>query len=270
MKISSWNVNSLSKRLSLVLQFLKEEDIDVLCLQELKLEDDSFPIFDFKLAGYDSLFLGEKGKNGVAIISRHALRNVPAQLGSHFLTDEARFITAKISILSHEITIGNVYVPVGGFKDFDFLSQEDMDKWNKKLFFLRGLYSFLKSNPLDIVLGDFNIVSTKNDISEVEKANFICCSQKEREIFSEFLKLGYENTYNIIKPDERAYSWWSYQFGYYQNNKGYRLDHILCKKGVFVYEDICIKKEPWRSHVNASDHAPVILTISSIGKSEIY
>ncbi len=265
MKIATWNVNSIQKRLPLIIRFLKEENVDILCLQELKTDAADFPAFELTLEGYHSASVCEKGKNGVAIISKHKIEVVSEKLApKQELTEkEARFILANVWVNDEKISVASVYVPVGGFKDLNELTAEDKEKWNHKLTFLRALYLHLKQTPPDIVLGDFNMVSSLQDISDKTKTNFICCSEKERLIFSEFLKLGYENVYQTLNPNTIAYSWWSYQFGYYTSDLGYRLDHILCKQNRFEYQDICIKKDPWRTHKDASDHAPVILTCTA-------
>ncbi len=267
MKIATWNVNSINKRIKLLLEFLEKEKIDVLCVQELKIGYNDFPVFDLKLAGYNSLCSCENGKNGVAIISKYDMQLISNGFEQNS-NREARFIAANIKTPDKNMSIGCVYVPVGGFKDFEDLTEEEITKWNHKLLFLRQFYGYLKKNPLDIVAGDFNMVSKIEDISDKLKQNFICCSPKERKIMYEFEKLGYDNVYNVLYPQKVAYSWWSYQFGYYTSNLGYRLDHILCRQNKFKYSNIDIKHEHWRSVDNASDHAPVVLEFEFFNEKE--
>lgn len=264
MKIATWNVNSIRKRLPLLLQFLQNEQIDVLCVQETKTDYAGMPQFELNLVGYKCLSVCEGGQNGVAIITRYPIKQIADKLllADTELQQEARFLSAHVSIEGQDVSIGCVYVPVGGFKDFKALDETDELKWQKKLMFLRGLYAFLKKNPIDILAGDFNIVADERDISDSTKINFICCSPKERLIFNEFLKLGYDHVYRILNPDKIAYSWWSYQFGYFQSNMGYRIDHILCRSNRFQYRQMEILKYPYRQLPDTSDHAPVVLEIA--------
>lgn len=264
MKLATWNVNSIRKRLPLVLEFLQQEQIDVLCVQETKTDDVGFPQFELNLAGYKCLSVCEGGHNGVAVISKYPIKQIDTclPLADTSLKEEARFLSVAIQAESRDISIGCVYVPVGGFKDFNNLDETDILKWQKKLTFLRGLYAYLKKKPLDIIAGDFNIVADEKDISDKTKTNFICCSPKERAIFAEFLKLGFDHVYRLLNPDKIAYSWWSYQFGYYQSDLGYRIDHILCRQKKFHYRQMHICKDPWRGFPDTSDHAPVVLDMT--------
>lgn len=259
MKIATWNVNSVNKRLNLILDFMKKENPDILCLQELKTNDSEFPYFDFQMAGYNSSCFCESRKNGVAVISKFEMQIISRGLGIKQENEEARFISVNIPVSGKILTVSSVYVPVGGFKDFDDFTDEDYCKWNNKLSFLRQLYSYIKKNPQDIIAGDFNMVSKPEDISDKSKQNFICCSPKEIKIMSEFEKLGYDNVGNALKPHGTACSWWGYQSGPYVADSGLRLDHIFCARNKFTYSDINIKKKQWRDVANASDHAPVIL-----------
>ena len=257
MKIATWNVNSINKRLPLLLDFLRQEDIDVACLQEIKATVENFPSFELELAGYKSCYVCEQGKNGVAILSRH-----PIKLCDEYLDipdKEARFLSVKIQKDNTSLKLACIYVPVGGFKDFSDFNRDDKEKWQKKLTFLRALYRYLKKENISLVAGDFNMISSLNELADKSQQNFICCSEQERKIFSEFLKLGYDNVYNTLNPNKIEYSWWNYQFGFYASNIGLRLDHILAKPDFFRFKNIEIKKHPWRDDKNASDHAPIIL-----------
>lgn len=257
MKIATWNVNSINKRLPLLLDFLKQEDIDILCLQETKATEESFPRFELELAGYKTFCVCEQGKNGVAVLSRYPIKLCDEKLNTP--DNEARFLCVQVEKSDVYFKIACVYVPVGGFKDFSKFNKDDEEKWQKKLTFLRALYRYLKIENISIVAGDFNMISSLNELADKSQTNFICCSEKERKIFSEFLKLGYENVYNTLNPTQTEYSWWSYQFGFYASNIGLRLDHILAKKDSFKFHHIEIKKHPWRDDKNASDHAPIVL-----------
>lgn len=262
-KIATWNVNSINKRLSLLMEWVSFHQPDILFLQELKCPFDKFPSFDLKFLGYDSLCVCQEKMHGSAILSRHPMELITDKLPTITAdnTQEARFIAAKVKLPQKEITVGSVYVPAGGFSDISQLSVEEKVKFETKINFLRRLYKFLKENQLDVLGGDFNIAPRLQDMSDETKQNFVCCSSKERSIFEAFLDLGYINGYNEVKPYEKAYSWWSYQFGYQAANLGYRLDHILCKENIFRYNEACIDRQGTMKRADSSDHAPVILRL---------
>lgn len=265
-KIATWNVNSINKRLPLLSSWVSEVQPSILFLQELKCPFDKFPLFDLKFLGYESLFICQEKMHGAAILSKYPLKLITDKLPMlpQDKMQEARFIAAEVFFPQRKLTVGSVYVPAGGFNDINLLSLEEKRKFETKINFLRRLYKFLKETPLDILGGDFNIAPRLIDISDQTKQNFICCSPKERSIFEAFLDLGYANGYNEVKPYEKAYSWWSYQFGYQASNRGYRLDHILCRNNLFRYKDAEIDRKNTMGKTNSSDHAPVILTLDLV------
>lgn len=130
MKIATWNVNSINKRLNLVKSFIECQNLDILCLQELKTNYTDFPLFDFKLYGYNACYTCFGKNSGVAIISKHPIKIVFDK--DLCQNNEARFIVAEVEIENNKISIASVYVPVGGFKDFNTLTPDDTIKWEYK------------------------------------------------------------------------------------------------------------------------------------------
>ena len=255
MIISTWNVNSIKVRIHGVLQYLEEFNPDVLVLQETKSTDDNFPIDTIVDAGYQVTFHGQKTYNGVAIISKLKPSNVelnPVKTDKN----EARSLLVTID----GISILNLYVVNG--------HDIDTDKYAYKLSWLKQLHSFTKKllshNDKVVVLGDFNIAPTNNDVFDVEKTSGqILCSDKERSALQKLLDLGLYDVFDDFNFPPKTFTWWDYRSGAFQRNIGYRIDLILAsdkirKKCSGYYIDKETRHKSWcLVEPRTSDHAPV-------------
>ena len=182
MKIATWNVNSLKVRLPQVLAWLDEQQPDILALQELKLEQDKFPVNAFADLGFQAAWLGQKTYNGVAIISKKPLANVQCNM-PNFADPQSRFIAATID----DIRVICVYCVNG--------ERLESDKFQYKKQWFNALSGCLKQELAQyqnvVVLGDFNIAPDNIDVAEAEKhAGKILCSDEERQWFHALLDLG--------------------------------------------------------------------------------
>lgn len=255
MIISTWNVNSIKVRIHAVLQYLEEFNPDVLVLQETKSTDDNFPIDTIVDAGYQVTFHGQKTYNGVAIISKLKPSNVelnPVKTDKN----EARSLLVTID----GISILNLYVVNG--------HDIDTDKYAYKLSWLKQLHTFTKKlllhNDKVVVLGDFNIAPTNNDVFDVEKTSGqILCSDKERSALQKLLDLGLYDVFDDFNFPPKTFTWWDYRSGAFQRNIGYRIDLILAsdkirKKCSGYYIDKETRHKSWcLVEPRTSDHAPV-------------
>ena len=255
MIISSWNVNSIKVRIHAVLQYLAEFTPDVLVLQETKSIDDNFPHEVIREAGYHVTFCGQKTYNGVAIISKtkpSAIELNPIKTD----LNEARSLLVVIK----GISILNLYVVNG--KDID------TDKYAYKLAWLNKLYQYTKQllakNDKVILLGDFNIAPTDDDVFDIDKTSGqILCSNKERAALSKLLKLGLFDLFNDFDFPPMTFTWWDYRSGAFQRNIGYRIDLILVTTklrnlctGYFIDKET--RHKSWcLIEPRTSDHAPV-------------
>lgn len=250
MKIASWNVNSLRVRLPQVLEWLSDNPVDVLALQETKTVDEAFPIEEVNTAGYQVEYSGQKTYNGVAILSKESCQDVVKDIKG--LDDPQRRILA-VSV--NDIRVLNLYVVNG--------KEVGSDKYEYKLDWLKKVTTFIKNDlkkyPNYIVLGDFNIAPADQDVHDPSAwQDKILCSKLERTALQEIFDLGFVDTYRLFEQEDLTFSWWDYRAAGFRRNIGLRIDLILASAGL---EPNCsfssIDKEPRRNE-RPSDHAPVI------------
>ncbi|MES2204834.1 MAG: exodeoxyribonuclease III [Pseudomonadota bacterium] len=251
-KIATWNVNSLKVRLEHVLEWLKTTQPDVLALQEIKMQTADFPIDVFREAGYHAVVSGQKTYNGVAILSKQ-----PAHIET-VLTDFPGYVDEQRRVLGVEINgvfILNLYVPNG--------SEVGSDKYLYKLIWLdhlkNHLASILNKHQKVIVLGDFNIAPTNEDVHDPELwRGQILVSDKERAAWQSILNLGLIDCYKKLPVGETKYSWWDYRQAAFRRDMGLRIDHVVANAMMADHLQGCeIDKVP-RTWERPSDHAPVI------------
>lgn len=256
MKIATWNVNSLKVRLPHVLDWLARVQPDVLCLQELKLEDSAFPLAEIEAAGYHAAFNGQKTYNGVAILSREqpldVVRDIPG-----FDDPQKRIIAASI---------GPVRVVCGYFPNGQAL---DSDKFVYKLRWLEALTEWLRgeiaTHPKLVLTGDFNIAPEAAD-AHPEWPHEIHVSAPEREAFEALVELGLGDVFRLFEQPEASYSWWDYRMGAFRRNLGLRIDHILVTPALLNACAGChIDKAP-RKLERPSDHTPVVAEFTLDGQ----
>ncbi len=254
MKLATWNVNSLNVRLPHVLDWLRDNPIDVLCLQETKQEDMKFPYEALKEAGYEAVHIGQKTYNGVAIISRHAITDIQCNI-PNFEDDQQRVIAATIN----GVRVICAYIPNG--------QAVDSDKYQYKMRWLNALTDWLKIelvvHPKLILLGDYNIAPEDRDCHDPEAwLGQILVSPAEREAFQTLINLGLHDSFRLFVQDEKSFSWWDYRMMGFRRNFGMRIDHILVSDAL---KSTCIAatidKAP-RKLERPSDHTPVILEIA--------
>ncbi|BDT76963.1 exodeoxyribonuclease III [Polynucleobacter yangtzensis] len=277
-RIAAWNVNSLKVRLPQVLSWLhdqekKQQPIDALCLQELKLTDDKYPHKELEDAGYLSLAAGQKTYNGVAIIVRKAalapiasdtvtsflkpIRNIP-----NFEDEQQRILAATIPFAGTQpIRLVSAYFPNG--------QSPDSDKFIYKLSWLKALQTWLgeelQQNSRLALLGDFNIAPADIDVHDPSKwigQNLV--SPDERQAFQQLVELGLTDSFRMFEQPPKIFSWWDYRMMGFRRNAGLRIDHILLSEAL---KDKCtasiVDKEP-RTWEQPSDHAPVVATIKKV------
>lgn len=254
MKIASWNVNSIRSRLEHTLEFLKTNEIDVLCLQELKCQDHEFPILDFQALGYECYIYGQKAYNGVAILTKITPEHVEYGFKDKAFDEQKRIIKAKIN----GIDIYNIYAPNGN-------NPKDEKFFYKEGWFLR-LHRMLKNEAqLDknkvVVCGDYNIAPTDDDVLDPKRsAGRICFHPDEHAWLAKLTDLGMTDCFRIFNKTPKVFTWWDYRAGSFKNNKGMRIDHFLTNDlANTVIESCYVVNEP-RGWEKPSDHTPIVIS----------
>ncbi len=262
MKIATWNVNSIRTRQTQVLDWLQQHPVEVLCLQETKVVDDSFPRSPFAEAGYEMCISGQKSYNGVAILSRSSLENVTVGFTPildaetvGIFDDQKRLIAATVD----GIRIISVYVPNGG--------AYDSDKYHYKLQWLQLLRQYLESSidkyPNLCICGDFNLVPDDRDIHKPARPQdfIVGTTTAEREALQEILPLDLVDAFREFTTEGGHYSWWDYRAASFRRNAGWRIDHHYITPSLRDRAVACIIDKQPRSQTKPSDHVPVILEL---------
>lgn len=253
MKISTWNVNSLKVRLPHVLQWLQENPVDALCLQETKTVDEKFPIAEIEAAGYQVAFTGQKTYNGVAILSRHPMTDV-VKNNPLFEDEQQRIISA--TILGTRIICA--YIPNG--------QAVDSDKYQYKLRWLAALQQWLtgecKLYPDLALLGDYNIAPEDRDVHDPAAwVGQILVSDAERSAFRDLQNLNLTDAFRLFDQADKLFSWWDYRQMAFRRNMGMRIDHILLSAPLAARCSACVIDKAPRKWEQPSDHTPVVATI---------
>jgi exodeoxyribonuclease-3 len=254
MRIATWNVNSIKARHERLMRWLDKHRPDVLCLQELKVEDGGFPLAEVQAAGYSAVLLGQKSYNGVAILSRSAATNVQAGLNDGVEDPQARLLSAQVGGL----TFLSVYVPNG--------SEPTSDKFAYKLKWLERLLAYLEKHHAAreklVLCGDLNIAPADIDVARPDEwKDTVLCHAEVREAFERLIAFGLIDSFRTLRPEPGLYSWWDYRMLGFPKGNGLRIDHVLVTKDVLPRcKEALIDREERKGKL-PSDHAPVIVEI---------
>ena len=254
MQLATWNVNSLKVRLPQVLQWLADNPVDILCLQETKTVDEKFPQQEIEASGYQVIFSGQKTYNGVAILSKHPMTDV-VRNNPHFADEQQRLIAATIA----GMRVICAYIPNG--------QAVDSDKYQYKLRWLAGLQQWLDvelaNHPQLALLGDYNIAPTDRDVHDPAAwIGQVLVSPAEREAFAQLLALPMTDAFRMFDQADRLFSWWDYRQLGFRRNAGMRIDHILLSAPLAAECTACIIDKIPRKWEQPSDHTPVIATLA--------
>jgi exodeoxyribonuclease-3 len=259
MRFATWNVNSLKARLPRVEEFLRYAEVDVLCLQETKLADKSFPALTFQELGYDSVHNGQGQWNGVAILSRVGIANVTNGFDDAHVDPyegDARIVAADCG----GIRFVTVYVPNG--------REVPSEYYDRKLVWLQTLHDWLAANnaPDDsvVVLGDFNVAPEDRDVWDPTKfVGSTHVTPAERDAVVQLEKWGMEDLFRRVYPGpDRLYSYWDYRAGDFHQHRGMRIDLALGTRPVAERATWAVVDRNARKGTGPSDHAPVIIDLT--------
>lgn len=259
MQLATWNVNSLKVRLPQVLHWLEANPVDALCLQELKLDHDKFPLEAFTEIGYHAGWAGQKTYNGVAVISKapgqDITRNIPG-----FEDHQQRVLATTLPFGNETIRVISAYCPNG--------QSLDSDKYVYKLAWYQAFEQWLSAemqqHPNIAVLGDYNIAPKDEDVHNPEKwVGQILVSEPERAALERLLQLGLTDAFRLFDQPPKSFSWWDYRMNGFKRNAGMRIDHVLLSDPLVKKCSACIIDKVPRANEQPSDHTPVVATLRS-------
>lgn len=260
--LATWNINSVRLRLPLVLDFIAQQSPDILCLQEIKCQNDQFPAKELIAAGYPYQAVhGQKGYHGVAIVSKYPLTDISSRVFCQI--EESRHVSARVDFGRGPLTVHNFYIPAGG----DEPDPEINPKFKHKLGFLSELKSWFGDEVFrggQLICGDFNIAPHENDVwSHKQLLDVVSHTPIETEALNELLTGGHGWVDLVRKHhpyDKKLYSWWSYRArDWNAADKGRRLDHIWATADVAGHSSGADILRPFRGlGEKPSDHVPVI------------
>lgn len=254
MKIATWNINGVKARLETVLAWLDETSPDVTCLQEIKSIDENFPRTAFEERGYNVETHGQKGFNGVAILSKLPLEDVSRGLPGNDDDVQARYIEASVSSNSGAVRFGCLYSPNGnplGSEKFPYKLS-----WMERL--IAHACSHLKDEYPFLLLGDYNVIPDPVDAKNANDWTQDALYQPEsRQNFRALTHLGFTEAVRSCSQAPETFTFWDYQAGAWQKNNGIRIDHILLSPQATDGFIGCGIDKHVRGWEKPSDHVPV-------------
>jgi exodeoxyribonuclease-3 len=262
MKIATFNINNVNRRLPNLLRWLRAAKPDVVCLQELKSTDADFPIGAIEKAGYGAVWRGQKTWNGVAIMARKAepvlIRTaLPGDPGDH----EARYIEAAVNGL----LIACIYLPNGNPQPGPKFDAKL--KWFKRL--QRHSQKFLKQEIPAVLAGDYNVAPTTSDIYPTRSWDRDALIQPEsRAAYASLLAQGWTDAIRKLHPKERIYTFWKYWRNSFARDAGLRIDHLLLSPSVAKRLKAAGVDRATRARPHTSDHGPAWIELGTTAKAK--
>ncbi len=254
MKIATWNINGVKARLESALTYLRQEAPDVICLQEIKSVDENFPAGAFEDLGYNVATHGQKGFNGVAILSKLPLDDVVRGLPGGDGDDQSRFIEATVSVPAGVVKVASIYAPNG--------NPLGSEKFPYKLAWLERLDTHaraLLAEEVPVVLaGDYNIIPEPQDAKRPAAWTGDALFQPEsRAAYRRLINDGLTDAVRLCHPEPGVYTFWDYQAGAFQKDDGIRIDHLLLSPQAADRLNSAGIDRFTRAWEKPSDHVPV-------------
>jgi exodeoxyribonuclease-3 len=255
MKIATFNINNVNRRLPNLLRWLRTAKPDVVALQELKSTDPEFPHAAFDKAGYGAVWRGQKTWNGVAILARHA---DPVLIRDRLPGDandrEARYIEAAVN----GVVVTSIYLPNG--------NPQPGPKFDYKLEWFRRLKShaakFIKQEIPVVLAGDYNVAPTPLDIYPTKSWDRDALVQpKSRAAFKSLMAQGWRDAIRELHPEKPIYTFWDYKRNRWPRDAGLRLDHLLLSPALASRLTRAGVDRKVRGEEGASDHAPAWIVL---------
>jgi exodeoxyribonuclease-3 len=259
MKIATWNINGVKARLGNLLHWLQESAPDVACLQEIKSVDEQFPRAEVEALGYHVETYGQKGFNGVALLSKLRFDEVNRGLPGDEADEQARFIEGVFSTSSGALRVVSLYLPNG--------NPVETGKFSYKLGWMERLNRWaeerLKLEEPLVLAGDYNVIPEPLDARHPENWLSDALFQPEtRQAFRRLANLGFAEAVRSVTDAPGVYTFWDYQAGAWQKNNGIRIDHLmLSPEAANRLVSASIEKHA-RTWEKPSDHVPVAIDLN--------
>jgi exodeoxyribonuclease III len=254
MKIATWNINGVKARIEGLIAWLREAAPDAVCLQEIKTIDEGFPTAEIEALGYNVVVHGQKGFNGVAILSKYPLSDVRRGLPGDDTDVQSRYIEAIIEFGPRVVRFGGLYLPNGnplGTEKFTY-------KLNWMTRFEAHTRQLLANEEILVLAGDYNVIpepmDCKTPASWAEDALF---QPESRAAYRRLLNLGLTDAVRACLPGPEVYTFWDYQAGARSKNNGIRIDHILLSPQAADRLTSANTDPHVRDWEKPSDHVPV-------------
>lgn len=264
MKIASFNINGIKARLPRLLEWLAETQPDVACLQEIKTQDEGFPAAEFEKLGYQAIWHGQKGFNGVAILAKGiAPVEVQRGLAGEVEDEQSRYLEADVG----GVRIACIYLPNGNPIVAPELTPEGLaPKFAYKLRWMARLRARMaqlaQAEIPAIVIGDFNVIPRDCDIwNPAAMADDALMQPASRDAYARLLHDGWSDALGSRHPAGGVWTYWDYQAGAWQRDHGFRIDHALLSPDLADALVDCGVDKDHRGREKASDHAPVWVQI---------
>ena len=258
MKIATWNINGVKARIDNLLVWLKDSQPDIACLQEIKSVDELFPRADIEALGYHVETHGQKGFNGVAILSKLRFDEVNRGLPGDDDDQQARFIEGVFSTDTGVVRVVSLYLPNGnplGSEKFPYKLgwMERLENWARERLDLE--------EPL-VLAGDYNVIPQPEDAKNPDAWGDDALFQPEsRGAFRRLCHLGYTDAVRAVS-DDVLYTFWDYQAGAWQKNNGIRIDHVMLSPEAADRLAGASVEKHLRAWEKPSDHVPVMIELA--------
>lgn len=258
MKIVTWNINGVRARIGNLTHWLTESNPDIVCLQEIKSEDSQFPRAEIEALGYNVETHGQKGFNGVAILSKLPFDEVNRRLPGNDEDEHARFIEGVFSTATGALRVVSLYLPNG--------NPIGTEKFSYKLAWMARLEDWARQRlaleePI-VLAGDYNVIPERIDARHPDNWLGDALFQTEtRQAYRRLCNLGYTEAVRATSDDAGIYTFWDYQAGAWQKNNGIRIDHLLLSPEAANRLRSASVEKHVRAWEKPSDHVPVAIDL---------
>ena len=259
MKIVTWNINGVRARIEILLAWLRESNPDIVCLQEIKTVDADFPRLEIEALGYTVETHGQKGFNGVAILSKLKFDEVIRGLPGDDADQQSRYLEGVFSTASGVLRVASIYLPNGnplGTEKFDYKLA-----WMERLIAHAAALLALEE-PL-VLAGDYNIIPEPEDCHDpMVWSGDALFQPQSRAAFRRLKALGLTDAIRTVTGLPKTYTFWDYQAGAWQKNNGIRIDHLLLSPEAAIRLQTATIENHVRGWEKPSDHVPVAVALA--------